>query len=115
MKYCRLHQDRIHGHDGAHQHTYSISTTRSAGYTAPICAKRIDAPVDATLGVMTGALLAVTTISQALALARGMTIRHVIKQVDHLMINAGIDVWFSFGHWVRRPVGFAQDVQVAMD
>jgi hypothetical protein len=84
-------------------------------YGADLHAKRINALSAATLGVMTGASLAVAAIGQALALARGLTTKHAIKQVDRLMSNAGIDVWASFARWVPRQIGTAQDILVAMD
>jgi len=84
-------------------------------YGPDLHTKRIKALSDATLGVMTGASLAVATIGQALALARGLTTKHAIKQVDRLMSNAGIDVWASFARWVPRQIGAAKDILVAMD
>ncbi len=84
-------------------------------YGADLHAKRINALSAATLGVMTGASLAVAAIGQALALARGLTTKHAIKQVDRLMSNTGIDVWASFARWVPRQIGTAQDILVAMD
>jgi len=42
---------------------------------------------------MTGDSLAVAVIGQPLALARGLSTKHAIKQVSRLMSNAGIDVW----------------------
>ena len=64
---------------------------------------------------MTGASLAVATIGQALALARGLVTKHAVKQVDRLMSNAGIDVWDSFARWVPQQVGSRPDILVAMD
>ena len=84
-------------------------------YGPDLHAKRINALADATLGVMTGASLAVATIGQALALARGLTTKHAIKQVDRLMSNAGINVWDSFIHWVPKQVSTTKDILVAMD
>ena len=84
-------------------------------YGPDLHAKRINALSAATLGVMTGASLAVAAVGQALALARGLTTKHAIKQVDRLMSNAGIDVWASFARWVPRQIGTAQDILVAMD
>ena len=66
-------------------------------YGSDLHAKRIDALAAATLGVMTGASLAVAMIGQALAQARGLVTKHTVKQVDRLMSNAGVDVWDSFG------------------
>ena len=84
-------------------------------YGADLHAKRIDGLANATLGVMTGASLAVSMIGQALAQARGLVTKHAVKQVDRLMSNAGIDVWDSFARWVPQQVGARPDILVAMD
>ena len=42
---------------------------------------------NATLGVIKSASLAVNTIGQGLALARGLLTKHAIKQVDRLLSN----------------------------
>ena len=47
-------------------------------------AKRVLSLANATLGVMTGATLAVSLIGQALAQARGLSAKSAIKQVDRL-------------------------------
>ena len=78
-------------------------------------AKRVDSLAAATLGVMTGASLAVAMIGQALAQARGLVTKHAIKQVDRLLSNGGIDVWDSFARWVPHLVGSRSDIVVAMD
>jgi hypothetical protein len=84
-------------------------------YGHDLHAKRVAALAGATLGVMTGASLAVATVGQALAQARGLVTKHAVKQVDRLMSNAGIDVWESFARWVPHQVGTRQDILVAMD
>ena len=71
-------------------------------YGPDLHAKRVDALAGATLGVMTGASLAVAMIGQALAQVRGLVTKHAIKQVDRLLSNAGINVWDSFARWVPR-------------
>ena len=53
-------------------------------------AKRILSLTNGTLGVMTGAALAVSLIGQALATARGLIAKSAIKQVDRLLSNAGV-------------------------
>jgi hypothetical protein len=55
-------------------------------------AKRVYSLANATLGVMSSASLAVNTIGQGLALARGGNTKHAIKQVDRLLSNQGIEV-----------------------
>lgn len=84
-------------------------------YGHDLHAKRVEALAGATLGVMTGASLAVASIGQALALARGLVTKHAVKQVDRLMSNVGIDVWDSFARWVPHQLGGRSDVLVAMD
>src|SRR6202044_1184455 len=69
-------------------------------YAHDLHAKRVDSLAAATLGVMTGASVAVAMIGQALAQARGLVTKHAIKQVDRLVSNGGIDVWESFARWV---------------
>src|SRR6202789_1142993 len=84
-------------------------------YGHDLHAKRVDSLAAATLGVMTGASLAVAMISQALAQARGLVTKHAIRQVDRLLGNVGIDVWESFARWVPHLVGSRTDIVVAMD
>jgi len=84
-------------------------------YGGDLHSKRVDALAGATLGVMTGASLAVAVIGQALAQARGLVTKHAIKQVDRLLSNRGIDVWDSFAHWVPHQIGVRRDVLIAMD
>ena len=84
-------------------------------YGHDLHAKRVNSLAAATLGVMTGASLAVAMIGQALAQARGLVTKHAIKQVDRLLGNGGIDVWESFARWVPHLVGSRTDIVVAMD
>ena len=54
--------------------------------------KRVLSLANATLGVTQTASLAVNTIGQGLALARGLNTKHAIKQADRLLSNEGIDL-----------------------
>ena len=78
-------------------------------------AKRVLSLANATLGVVRTASLAVNTIGQGLALARGRTTKHAIKQVDRLLSNEGIDIDAALRHWVRYVVGSRISINVAMD
>jgi DDE family transposase len=78
-------------------------------------AKRVLSLANATLGVIRTASLAVNTIGQGLALARGLTTKHAIKQVDRLLSNEGIDVDAALRHWVPYVVGPRTRINVAMD
>ena len=78
-------------------------------------AKRIASLANATLGVVKTGSLAVSTIGHGLALARGLTSKHAIKQVDRLLSNEGIDIDAALCHWVRYVVGPRTSINVAMD
>ncbi len=78
-------------------------------------AKRVLSLANGTLGVMSGACLAVSLIGQALAKARGLFAKSAIKQVDRLLSNAGVVPWELFGSWVREVVGERRAIVVAMD
>jgi hypothetical protein len=78
-------------------------------------AKRVLSLANATLGVIKSASLAVNTIGQGLALARGLVTKHAIKQVDRLLSNQGIDIDAALRHWVPYVVGPRTSINVAMD
>ena len=78
-------------------------------------AKRVLSLANATLGVIRTASLAVNTIGQGLALARGLVTKHAIKQVDRLLSNEGIDIDAALRHWVAYVVGPRTEIKVAMD
>ena len=84
-------------------------------FSGSLHAKRILSLANGTLGVLTGASLAVSVIGHALAQARGLSDKHAIKQVDRLLSNAGIVVWELFAPWVREVVGQRKAIVVAMD
>src|SRR3954454_17890721 len=75
--------------------------------------KRIASLANATLGVMTGASLAVAVIGKSLAQARGLLPKHAVKQVDRLLSNPRIEAVFA--SWVPEMVGPRTDIVVAMD
>jgi hypothetical protein len=78
-------------------------------------AKRVLSLANATLGVVRTASLAINTIAQGLALARGLVTKHAIKQVDRLLSNEGIDIDAALRHWVPYVVGPRPSIQLAMD
>src|SRR5487761_2669176 len=78
-------------------------------------AKRVLSLTNATLGVIRTASLAVNTIGQGLAMARGLVTKHAIKQVDRLLSNEGIDIDAALRHWVPYVVGPRTSINVAMD
>jgi len=84
-------------------------------FAGDLHAKRVQSLANATLGVITSASLAVSMIGQGLALARGLSTKHAIKQVDRLLSNDGIDVDAALRHWVRYLVGARTSINVALD
>ena len=78
-------------------------------------AKRVLSLTNATLGVIETASLAVNTIGQGLALARGLVTKHAIKQVDRLLSNRGIDIDAALRHWVCYVVGPRTNINVALN
>ena len=78
-------------------------------------AKRVLSLANATLGVVRTASLAVNTIGQGLALARGRMTKHAIKQVDRLLSNEGVDIDTALAHWVPYVVESRTSINIAMD
>ena len=87
----------------------------TALFSEDIHAKRVYSLANATLGVISTASLAVNTIGQGLALARGRLPKHTIKQVDRLLSNAGINVDELSERWVPYVIGQRPHIIVAMD
>src|SRR5260370_36985388 len=79
-------------------------------FNGDVHAKRIYSLANATLGVISTASLAVNTIGQGLALARGRLPKHTIKQVDRMLSNAGRKVdelskrWAPYAVWQRQHI-----------
>ena len=87
----------------------------SALFGKDVHAKRVYSLANATLGVISSASLAVNTIGQGLALARGRLPKHTIKQVDRLLSNAGINVDKLSKRWIPYVIGQRSHIIVAMD
>ena len=87
----------------------------SALFGEDVHAKRVYSLANATLGVISSASLAVNTIGQGLALARGRLTKHAIKQVDRMLSNPGVDVRELTKRWVPYVVGQRPSIVVAMD
>jgi hypothetical protein len=78
-------------------------------------AKRVDSLCDATLGVLRSGSLAICTIGQGLAAARGLNPKHATKQVDRLLSNSNIEVDDILARWVPYIVGARSSIVVALD
>jgi len=84
-------------------------------FDGDIHAKRVESLANATLGVVSTGSLAVSTIGHGLALARGLTTKHAIKQVDRLLSNPAINVDDILVRWVPFVIGARDSIVVAMD
>jgi len=78
-------------------------------------ANRIVSMTNAVLGVITSASLAISMIGFGLAVAKGKSTKHSVKQVDRLIGNKKFAVWSCFENWVNELVGLRTAVMVAMD
>lgn len=77
--------------------------------------KRIASLADATTGVLHSASLAIHAIGRGLALAKGLEVKHAVKQVDRLLSNSKVDVWRLFASWVPFVLGSRTEAIVALD
>lgn len=77
--------------------------------------KRILSLAGATPGAIQSVSLAVALIGQGLALARSLTTRHAVKQVDRMLSNEGIDVDALLRQWVPFVVGQRRGIAVVLD
>jgi len=59
--------------------------------------------------------LAIHAIGRGLALAKGLKVKHAVKQVDRLLSNSKIDVWRLFSSWVPFVLGQRTEAVVALD
>jgi hypothetical protein len=57
----------------------------------------------------------VYAIGQALAMARGTKAKHVVKQVDRMLSNDGINLWHLFSLWVPYVLGQRTEAVVSLD
>jgi Transposase DDE domain len=104
--------------DGSKRNFMQVKDVRSfldSVLAEDIHTKRVESLANATLGVMTGASLAVAMIGKSLAQARGLLPKHAIKQVDRLLSNSKLEAWDVFATWVPEMVGSRTDIVVAMD
>jgi hypothetical protein len=79
-------------------------------------AARVLSLAQGVTGVIHAAALSIHAIGHGLALARGTSSKHAIKQVDRLLSNAGLDVWAHFAQWVPYVIGSERkEIVVALD
>src|SRR4029453_14932246 len=102
--------------DGSNRGLMQVKDVRSflnSVLDEDIHTKRVDSLANATLGVMTGASLAVAVIGKSLAQA--LLPKHAIKQADRPLSNSKLEGWDVFPTWVPEMVGSRTDIVVAMD
>jgi hypothetical protein len=92
-----------------------VSRFTSGLFDCDLHPKRVLSLADAAPSVVQTASLAVNTIGQGLAPARGLVTKHAIKQVDRLLSNEGIDIDATLRHWVPSVVGPRPSIKVAMN
>jgi hypothetical protein len=78
-------------------------------------AKRVASLADATVGLLRGAQLAVSTLGRALAVGKNRDPKHAIKQVDRFFSNTGVDVWQLAANWVPFVIGSRPEIVAALD
>ena len=105
----------IDGSKRKFMHVKDVRSFLDSVFAEDIHTKRVESFANATLGVMTGASLAVAMIGKSLAQARGLLPKHAIKQVDRLLSNRKLEAWDLFATWVPELVGSRTDLIVAMD
>jgi len=84
-------------------------------FISNIHANRIISMTNAVLGVITSASLAISMIGFGLAVAKGKSTKHSVKQVDRLIGNKKFAVWSYFENWVSELIGLRLEVMIAMD
>src|SRR5450432_2391196 len=90
---------------------HEVSRFLGGLFDGDLHAKRLLSLANATVGVLRTASLAVNTIGQGLALARGLVTKHAIKQVDRQLSNEAIDIDAALRHWVPHVVGSRTDLK----
>jgi hypothetical protein len=78
-------------------------------------AKRVLSLANGVIGVLHTTSLAIHTIGEALAQARGLVPKHAIKQIDRSLSNSALDPDQMSRHWITYVVADRKDVVVAMD
>ena len=84
-------------------------------FISNIHANRIISMTNAVLGVITSASLAISMIGFGVAVAKGKSTKHSVKQVDRLIGNKKFAVWSYFENWVCELIGSRLEVMIAMD
>jgi hypothetical protein len=78
-------------------------------------ALRVLSLTNGVLGVLHAAALGIHAIGRGLAAARGLDVKHAVKQVDRLLSNRGIDVWQWFSRWAPFVIAARKQIVVALD
>ena len=78
-------------------------------------ARRVLSLGHGVLGVLHGGSLAIHTIGQGLAQARGLDPEHAVNQMDRMLSNKGIDLADLFPSWVRFVVSQQTEIIVTLD
>jgi hypothetical protein len=78
-------------------------------------AKRVLSLANGVIGVLHAAAASIHAIGQGLALARGLTPKHAVKQIDRLLSNAALFPFVLASSWVTFVLGARKEAVVVMD
>ncbi|MGH7948833.1 MAG: IS4 family transposase [Candidatus Binataceae bacterium] len=78
-------------------------------------AKRVMSMAHATLGAMEATSLSIHAIGRGMAMARSVTRKHGVKQVDRFLSNSAIDPWELAARWVPHVLAQRTEAVVALD
>jgi hypothetical protein len=93
----------------------SVDALAARLFEPDLHAKRVQSVANAVVGALTAATVSIHAIGRALAVARGLTPKHAIKQVDRLLSNEGVSPWALFAQWVPFCIGVRTEIVVALD
>lgn len=98
----------------------SLSADQSEDFISSIVGdllhpKRLESLSNAVKAFIKASSAAVVLMGAALATLHETKSKHAIKQIDRLLSNPGLDVWFLFRTWVPYVLGSRQEVAIAID
>ena len=77
--------------------------------------KRVKSLANAALGLLHSGELILHKIGEGLAFANKLNKKHATKQVDRLLSNKKLDIWYESEAWVPYIVGKRNEIMVSMD
>ena len=98
----------------------SLSASQSEDFISSIVGdllhpKRLESLSNAVKAFIKASSAAVVLMGAALATLHETKSKNAVKQIDRLLSNPGLDVWFLFQTWVPYILGSRQEVVIAID